>query len=188
MNRNPAIYHSLLFIARLALGGFFIVSGIFKIIYVADFARAVANYKILATPLLVNLVAVTLPWIEFLAGLLLVLSLWHHGDHSVFHRPAWLSRFSWEIFRHTHRGALTILSGLLVFFIIVMAVTIFRGIDTNCGCIDPRTSSRLGWTTIIRDGMLLIPVLFLYLAPRLHRRIQSLDERDLTPVRLQSTD
>ncbi len=188
MNRNPAIFHSLLLISRLTLGGFFIVSGIFKIIYVADFARAVANYKILATPLLVNIAAVTLPWIEFLAGLLLVLSLWHHGDHPAFRRPAWLSRFSWGIFRRTHRGALTILSGLLVFFIIVMAVTIFRGIDTNCGCIDPRASSRLGWPTIIRDGMLLIPALFLYLAPRFYSRVRALDEREITPVRLQSTD
>ena len=64
---------------RLVLGTVFLSAGITKIVDPAGFALAVYNYHILPA-WLVNLAAVTLPWIEVVAGVCLVLGLWVPGS------------------------------------------------------------------------------------------------------------
>jgi hypothetical protein len=95
-------------LSRLVLGGLFLYAGLVKAGDVTAFARDVANYKIL--PYSWNyLVAATLPYIEFLAGLLLV------ANRRV--RPAAL-----------------VTGGLTVIFMLSLASVVARGLDIDCGC------------------------------------------------------
>jgi uncharacterized membrane protein YphA (DoxX/SURF4 family) len=59
-------------IFRLVLGATFIYASLDKIAHPEQFAKIVYNYKILPG-FLINIYAVTLPWVELLAGCLLVI-------------------------------------------------------------------------------------------------------------------
>jgi cobalt-zinc-cadmium efflux system protein len=146
---HPAVQ----FLARLALGGVFIYASIDKILHPADFARAVANYKVLTSPVLINLVGVILPWCELLAGVLLIARVWI-------------------------KGAWTVLTGLTGFFIVLIVVTMIRGIDINCGCFSTTASSKVGWELLIRDILLLIPAALAFLGLQRSRAV----ERTSDPV------
>lgn len=67
---NP--YLSLLI--RLFIGFLFIAAAVDKIAQPAEFAKNVANYHIPPYSL-TNIVALTLPWLEFVVGLLLLLGV-----------------------------------------------------------------------------------------------------------------
>jgi hypothetical protein len=137
---HPAVQ----FVARLILGGVFIYASIDKILHPGDFAKAVANYKVLTSPVLINLVGVILPWCELLAGVLIILRVWA-------------------------RGAWTVLTGLTAVFIVLIAVTMARGIDVNCGCFSTTGASKVGWDLLVRDILLLIPAALAFLGLRRSR-------------------
>lgn len=132
-----------LLLCRLILGAVFIWASYDKILHPAEFARTIANYKFLTAPLLINLSAVFVPWLELLAGLMLILGIWR-------------------------RGALLILTGLLAFFAILITVTTLRGIDIACGCFGSDESSRVGWGLLGRDLALFIPAAWLWWGFRRH--------------------
>jgi len=103
--RGPR-FHLLL---RLLLGGFFVYASLDKICNPASFARIVYEWQV-AGPVPSNLAAVTLPWIELLAGLLLVGGVWR-------------------------REAALVVALLLVVFLAAASSVLARGIDVeNCGC------------------------------------------------------
>ena len=105
MNRLvPLLYHP----SRLLLGGLFLYAGLVKADDVAAFARDVANYQLLSYRWN-YLVASTLPYVEFLAGLLLV------ANRRV--RPAAL-----------------VTGGLTAVFMLVLVSVLARGLDIDCGC------------------------------------------------------
>jgi len=119
-------------LSRLVLGGLFLYAGLVKAGDVTAFARDVANYKIL--PYSWNyLVAATLPYIEFLAGLLLI------ANRRV--RPAAL-----------------VTGGLTAVFMLILASVVARGLDIDCGCFRPgghTTAAQALW----RDaGILLLSI------------------------------
>ena len=93
---------------RIALGLIFIYSSWSKISDPPGFAEMIWNYRILPG-YLVNPVAITLPWLELLAGLAL------------------LSGF----FR---RGAALLTAGMLITFITALSADLVRGIAVDCGC------------------------------------------------------
>ena len=112
MNIQRIIQNRLLFVIfRWVLGFIFIYGGIEKIFEPAQFAEDITNYHILPLAL-VNIMAIILPWIEFSAGLLLILGI-------------------------CTRGSSLIILGLLILFTIAISATIIRGIDINCGCQTP---------------------------------------------------
>ena len=97
-----------------ALGGIFLYSGGIKTLNVLDFARDVANYQLL--PYAWNyLVAATLPYVEMIAGLLL-------------------------IFNRKVRPAALLLAILMLVFIAALASVVARGMDIDCGCFNPGQS------------------------------------------------
>lgn len=110
-----------LLIARFVLGGMFIWMGLAKVADPVDFLKLIHEYRIFPgwLYLLLNLTAVTLPWLEVLCGVLLVTGV-------------------------AVRGAALLLFGLLTFFtiaIILRAVGIhqtegtpFCSIRFDCGC------------------------------------------------------
>ena len=72
-----ALLHSprLHLLLRLLLGGYFVYASLDKIADPAAFAKIVYQWQV-SGPVPSNLVAVTLPWVEILAGLLLIAGVW----------------------------------------------------------------------------------------------------------------
>ena len=115
---------------RIVLGFVFIFAAISKVAEPEAFAKAIYNYKLL--PLfLINILAITLPWIELSAGLLLVFGV------SVKENSA-------------------ILSGMLLVFIIAIAISLARGLDINCGCFGTVDGSKVGLMKILENAGLLL--------------------------------
>ena len=132
MNRFTRIaYH----LSRLVLGGLFLYAGLVKATDLTAFARDVANYQLL--PYRWNyLVAATLPYVEFLAGLLLI------ANRRV--RPAAL-----------------VTGGLTAVFMLVLVSVVARGLDIDCGCFGSdghTTAAQALW----RDAGLLLLSLVTY--------------------------
>lgn len=96
-------------ILRIALGGFFLYASFEKIAHPAAFAKVVYQWQVTG-PVASNLVAVILPWVEALAGVLLIAGLWR-------------------------REAAVVIAAMLVVFLIAAGSVLARGIDVeNCGC------------------------------------------------------
>lgn len=124
MVRNKYI----LFFFRLVIGGVFIWAGILKIMDPLDFAQSIANYR--AFPRFISFfLALILPWIEVFCGLLVISGL----------------------FKRSGALVLSIMTGG---FLVLIAVTIFRGINIDCGCFGP-LSSRVDYKLILTDLVLL---------------------------------
>lgn len=61
--------------ARWLVGGFFLYSGLAKALEPAEFLKLLRLYELTSQPLILNLIAATLPWFEVFCGLLLVLGV-----------------------------------------------------------------------------------------------------------------
>ncbi len=129
-------------ICRIVLAGVFIYSGYVKIESPLQFAAAITGYKLVPEPLILPL-AEYLPWVEVALGILLL--------------------SGWKL-RYVAWGA----SGLLLAFIAILTVTYFRGIDADCGCFG--FGDKISPKTIARDGLILLPALFLAAEKRLRAR------------------
>jgi len=132
MIRNKA----LLVLFRLVLGGLFVYAGVVKVLDPLDFAQNIRNYRLVGQGLSF-IAAVILPWLEILAGFLLVAGIWT-------------------------RASSLLISGLLVFFILLTLVTIVRGLDVDCGCFGA-LSRKSGFGVILEDlGMLYLGLCILF--------------------------
>jgi len=120
----------LLLIIRLFLGFVFVYAAVTKISEPEGFSQAIYNYKLLPI-FLVNILAIILPWIELTAGVLLIFGI------SVKENSA-------------------ILNGLLIIFIIAIVISLFRGLDINCGCFGTVDGSKVGLIKILENIGLLI--------------------------------
>jgi putative oxidoreductase len=126
---------------RLLLGAFFVYASLDKIASPAGFAKIVYQWQV-AGPVPSNLVAVTLPWVELLAGLLLIAGIWR-------------------------REAALVIALLLVVFLGAAASVLARGIDVqNCGCVSvakeaveaawpPAWTRGVGWFLVVRNLLML---------------------------------
>ena len=135
MIRNKAV----LVVFRLVLGGLFVYAGAAKALEPLDFAQNIRNYQLVGQSLSF-MAALVLPWLEILAGAFLVAGIWK-------------------------RGAALAITGLLVFFIVLTAVTMVRGLDVDCGCFGS-LSRKSGWGVILEDLGMLVLGLALLLAPK----------------------
>jgi uncharacterized membrane protein YphA (DoxX/SURF4 family) len=134
--RSPRLH----LVLRVLLGLVFVYASLDKIANPSGFARIVYQWQILA-PVPANVVAVTLPWIELVAGLLLLAGVWR-------------------------RDAALVLAVLLVVFLGAATSVLARGIDVeNCGCTSvteaaagswpPAWTRGVGWFLITRNVVLL---------------------------------
>jgi uncharacterized membrane protein YphA (DoxX/SURF4 family) len=116
---------ALALVLRLALGAIFVYSAWSKLKDSwALFAMAVDSYQVL--PLWgVQLVARTLPWVELLIGVLLIVGRWM-------------------------RVATVACSLLLLVFFGLMVRAHVKGMEINCGCFGP--GEAISWRTLLRDG------------------------------------
>ncbi len=90
------------------IAAIFIYAGVLKALDPVQFAHDIDHYKILPWTVGVAL-AFYLPWLEIFCGLVL-------------------------IFRLFYRGALSILTALVVIFLVATIAAKLRGLDITCGC------------------------------------------------------
>ena len=126
------------FLVRIILGGLFMYASMDKLANMSDFAKIIQNYKLLPIEL-VNLLAIFLPWLEFIVGLCLV-----------------IGKFE--------KASLLLYSSMLVVFIIALTLALIRGLDISCGCfsVEPSSTSAV-WLRIIEDIIMLFFSVNLYL-------------------------
>ncbi len=128
---NNQVKQSIILIFRIILGLMFIYASLDKIGHPEEFAKQIGYYKVLPFGL-ENLLAMVLPWTEFIIGLCLIVGIFVDGA--------------------------TLISILMmIVFILMISQAMLRGIDISCGCFKVNADSeKLGLTTIIRDIIFLI--------------------------------
>lgn len=91
------------------LGMLMLWAAVSKLTNPADFLGSLDAYQLPLPKLLLQTVAIVLPWVELLCGLLLLAGLWLGT-------------------------ALTLVSGMLAVFVIVTGQAWARGLEIGCGC------------------------------------------------------
>jgi uncharacterized membrane protein YphA (DoxX/SURF4 family) len=139
-------------LARLVVGGVWIVAGALKLPDPAQSVNAVRAYQLLPGSL-VQPIGQLLPVVEIVIGLCLVLGL-------------------------LTRAAAILSSVLFVLFIVGIASAWARGITIDCGCFggggyDPNAADKYPWE-IARDAVLLLASLFLVWKPSTRLALDSL--------------
>ncbi len=119
----------LLFTIRVVLGFVFIYAGLEKALMPDSFAKSISNYQLLPE-LTINLFAIILPWIELVCGILLIFGI-SVKENSM------------------------ILSLLLSIFIIMITISVIRGLNIDCGCFGTTGGAKVGITKIIENLILL---------------------------------
>ncbi len=129
--------------ARLYLGGVFVFASLHKIAHPGVFALDIATYDMV--PLgLVNLMAITMPWVEIAAGLLLILGV-------------------------RARAAALCCSGMMVIFLVALLSALSRGLDMSCGCFASQSVAKedpISYLTVLRDLGWLALALYILLLDR----------------------
>jgi len=120
---------------EVVLGGLFFYAGLQKLLHPYEFAEAVLAYQLLPESL-VGVAAAGLPWVEVAAGLCLVAGL-------------------------KRRSGLLLLAGLVAGFLVVILITMARGLSIDCGC-GLFFQRQVGLAAVLEDAVLLIWAAGLY--------------------------
>lgn len=128
-------------ILRLILGGIFVYAGVDKVGNPAAFADDIDNYRMLPY-IFVSLMAIILPWIEIVAGLLLIFGKFIHG------------------------ASFTLIV-LNIVFIIAIASALARGLDIECGCFSVgENGAHVGVLRLIEDFVFIVMAVLIYRSKR----------------------
>lgn len=109
-----------LLLGRIFIAIVFIYAGAEKISDPAGFSQSIYNYRLIPNEI-VNFLAISLPWIELISGILLFFGI-------------------------SVRENSAIIGTLLLVFIIAVAISMLRGLDIECGCFGK--GSPVGWKKI----------------------------------------
>jgi putative oxidoreductase len=115
---------------RIALGSLFVFAGATKAYDPGTFAIEMQRYQVVPW-ILGALGAVYLPWLEMLAGALLL-----------------LKRFE--------RGSLLVITLLLLVFTLALASAMFRGLSIDCGCFGKAFTATGTTVPLLRNLVLLV--------------------------------
>ena len=128
--------------SRILLGAIFVYASLDKIADPAAFAQAIANYQILPSSW-VNVVALTLPWLELVSGICLI------ADRLI-------------------RGSALLVTLMLVVFMGALGYSAYRGLDIACGCfaLNNEAAGRI-YTDLLRDAALLAAALLVLTRTRM---------------------
>lgn len=127
---------------RFVLGSIFVYAGFIKLIAPKAFAKAISQYDLLPEIFLAP-VAISLPVVEFLAGLGLIFNI---------------------------RGSLTVIFSLLIVFCMVLGYGILNELNIDCGCFTSQEikSQNTLKQSFYRDILMIAAVFYMYL----HRRVK----------------
>jgi putative oxidoreductase len=115
---------------RVVLGALFVFAGATKAYDPGAFAMEMQRYQLVPW-ILGALASVYLPWVEMLAGALLL-----------------LKRFE--------RGALLVITLLLLVFTLALASAMFRGLSIDCGCFGKAFTATGTTVPLLRNLVLLV--------------------------------
>ena len=101
---------------QIALGLFFVVAALPKLVDPPSFAHMIYNYR-LVPGAFVNLMALAMPWLELLTGLALILGIWS-------------------------RTSAALVGALLLVFIGAISANLARGNAIDCGCFDVSAANK----------------------------------------------
>ncbi len=143
--------------ARWVLGIIFIYASYHKIMSPAEFAKILYGYGLFPN-ILINLMAITLPFAELFTGLALIFGIYP-------------------------RSAVLIANSMLLAFIIALSINLIRGHEFDCGCFSAgkdggRFSVEL---LLIRDVIIFIVGLHVFLFDG-HRRLSIYESRSIPRV------
>lgn len=126
------------FVIKLVLGITFIVASYHKIADPAGFAGIIYGYDVFPGAS-INLLAITIPFIELVAGFSLILGVYP-------------------------RSALLIMNGLLSAFILVIGFNLLRGHQFDCGCFSfsGQSDTASNISLLVRDVFLLGAGIYLW--------------------------
>jgi uncharacterized membrane protein YphA (DoxX/SURF4 family) len=121
---------------QIALGVFFVVAALPKVVDPPGFAHMIYNYRIVPGAF-VNLMGLVMPWLELLTGLALILGIWT-------------------------RTSAALIGAMLVVFIAAISLNLARGNAIDCGCFDVTAAGKtveerlsdMRWVVIRDLGML----------------------------------
>jgi uncharacterized membrane protein YphA (DoxX/SURF4 family) len=122
---NPKLNKWIYLILRIGFGVILIWASVDKILHPVDFASSVTNYRVLGDGLS-RWVAVWIPYLEALTGLLLILGIWS--------------------------DATVMINGILMaVFLILVIQAYIRGLDINCGCFAVKGEAPIGLLKITEN-------------------------------------
>lgn len=119
----------LLLIFRVIVGFVFLYAGAQKINSPSVFADSINAYK-LFPEMLINFFAVFIPWLEVVSGLMLIFGI-------------------------AVRENSFIISSLLTLFILLIVISMFRGLDIDCGCFGESNENQIGIKKLVENSLLL---------------------------------
>jgi putative oxidoreductase len=122
-------------VLRIYIGWIFIDASLSKIPDAVLFAENLANYRIIPYFGL-NLVAIVLPWLELICGFYLIIGL-------------------------RIKAAASMAGGFLFLFTLFVIITIFRGVNMNCGCFDTGADA-IGWEKVITNVTWMVMTIQVY--------------------------
>lgn len=136
----------ILIACRVLLGVVFLIACVHKILFPAAFALAIYRYQILPDAM-VNLSAITLPWIELVVAVAIMFS----------------PRFK--------DAAAVLIMGLLGVFTVAIVFNLLRGLDVACGCFST-TEDVAGWDNVVRNlGYMFLAAVVLF-EEQIRRRLE----------------
>jgi len=134
---------------RIIVGLLFVYASVEKIMTPDAFAVSVANYDLLPS-FLIGPIALWLPWLEMLTGIMLI-----------------TGRFA--------LGAATTASGLMVIFCLAISISYLRGLNINCGCfsMDPKNVADMRLVLLRDVGILTLCLIALSKALSQNKKTES---------------
>ncbi|MGA2296529.1 MAG: MauE/DoxX family redox-associated membrane protein [FCB group bacterium] len=133
---------------RILLGLIFVIAAVSKISDPASFAMDITNYGILPD-FLINLMAITLPWIELICGIFLLSGILLKSSSAVS-------------------------LGLYIIFICAVGIALIKGLNINCGCHAKFTTENVSLRKLLENTGLLALSFYLYFFPNKKFTIENL--------------
>ena len=135
LRRRPVVR-----VSQVVIGVVFIAASLAKIGDMATFASQIHNFRIV--PIWSeNLVAMTLPWVELVAGMCLILGI-------------------------RARGAGILATILMVVFLVAVGQAVGRGLDIECGCFGTADATKVGIQKLLENTVLTMFAAVASLTPR----------------------
>jgi uncharacterized membrane protein YphA (DoxX/SURF4 family) len=123
---------------RFFLGFIFIYAAIGKISESHEFAIAISNYQ-LFPDFSINFLAVFIPWLEIVCGFGLIFGVCIKENSFIY-------------------------LSLITLFTLAVAISVFRGLDIECGCFGSEDFSKVGFAKIVENVVLIILALYIFIS------------------------